>query len=401
MRTEKAIVLGPYVEEHGGKQRYRLIQKSSGGRKSHFCATLAEAQRAKARLKKEAFKLDEKPVEEMIREYMQYVGEYGGYRERTRRIEQQRLHHFFGSTASEMRLSRITEHRAEEMYLSHTQRLGHNTGRPLSPTTHRGDLRILKRFGLWAQREGHVARSPFAHVEPIGRDRVGKVQLRMDELDRWLQVAWQDVQQGDALSLAAMLCLWRGLRVSEVLSRVVRDLDEDGSVLVIERAKTRAGNRRVDVPEFLRPFVRQLSAGQAPGAWLFRQDGDRSKPRGQASVHKRVHSICRRAGVPLICTHSLRGMNATLKVQSGASEDYVARSIGHTSFGITLRHYVDPTVKATVDAQRVDAALARFRGASLNGAAGSSSSTQTLLRSLSEEERAALLQALLVEPPLQ
>lgn len=398
MRTEKAIVLGPYVEQHGEKERFRLILKSSGRRKSLFYLTLAEARRAKARLEKEAFQLDEKPVEALIEEYIQYVGEYEGYRERTKRNERQRLLHFFGSPMRELRLSTVTANRAEQMYLSHSQRLGYNTGRPLSPTTHRADLRILKRFGDWAQRSGHIAKSPFTSVQPIGRDRTGKVQLRMDELDRWLQVAWQSVQAGDTLALVAMLCLWRGLRVSEVLGRVVRDLDEDGAVLVIEGAKTRAGNRRVDVPPFLRPFVQSLRAGQAPTAWLFRQLRNPGKARRQGSVHQRVRAICRRAGVPAICTHSLRGTNATLKVQAGASEDYVARSIGHTSFGTTLRHYVDPKVKAAVDAQRVDAALAQIGPASLREPRASSS-VQALVSSLDPAERAALLQLLMEGHP--
>lgn len=134
-----------------------------------------------------------------------------------------------------------------------------------------------------------------------------------------------------------MLCLWRGLRVSESLDRVVRDLDEDGSVLVIERAKTRAGKRRVEIPEFLRAHKKRSRDGQEPGRWLFRQAREPQNPLPQLSVHKRVRSICRRAGVPPIFTHSLRDIHAALKLQAGASEDQVACSKGHTSFGVALR----------------------------------------------------------------
>ena len=399
MHTERTIVLGPYVEKHRGKERFRLVVKTAGRRQHLFYPTLAAARRAKARLNKEVSKLGEKPVEELIEEYIRYLGETEGYLAKTQAHEQQRLRNFFGERASEMCLSTITERKAEELYLGHTQRLGFTTGRPLSPTTHRGDLRALKRFGAWAQKVGYVAVSPFADVEPIGRDCTGKLQLRMDELDRWLQVAWQDVQKGDDLALVAMLCLWRGLRVSEVLSRVVRDLDEEGAVLVIERAKTRAGNRRVDLPDFLRPFVCRLSAGQAPNAWLFRQDEQPDKPRHLQSVLRRVQSICERARVPMICTHSLRGLNATLKLQAGASEDYVARSIGHTSFGVTLRHYVDPDAKARVDAQRVDAVLSRVAiGTPSSSAVSTAAPLSPVLSGLSLEERTALVRALLLQP---
>lgn len=186
-----------------------------------------------------------------------------------------------------------------------------------------------------------------------------------------------------------------------MLGRVVRALDEEGSVLGIERAKPRAGNRRADIPEFLRPFVQRLSIGQAPSAWLFRQDRNPGRPRRQQSVFRRVRELCERAAVPPICTHSLRGMNATLNVQAGASEDYVARSIGHTSFGITLRHYVDPTVQATIEARRIDAVLARVRGAALSQPDAPPVSLGDLVQSLSSEKRAEPLHALSLQHPVQ
>lgn len=95
------------------------------------------------------------------------------------------------------------------------------------------------------------------------------------------------------------------------------------------------------------------------------------------------------------------GMNATLKLQAGAAEDYVARSIGRTSFGITLRHYVDPAVKAAVDDRRVDAALAKVGGAARGRSTAQTASMQALVHSLSEQERASLLQALLVRDRMQ
>lgn len=99
---------------------------------------LRTASGCQARLQKEASLLNGKTVEQLITAYVRYLGEYAGCKESTRANEQQRMRHFFGSTASEMRLSMLTEQRAEQMYPSHTQRLGYNTGQALSPTTHRG-----------------------------------------------------------------------------------------------------------------------------------------------------------------------------------------------------------------------------------------------------------------------
>lgn len=79
----------------------------------------------------------------------------------------------------------------------------------------------------------------------------------------------------------------------------------------------------------------------------------------------------------------------------------MARSIGHTSFGITLRHYVDPAVKATLDARRVDAVLAKLGDSSLGGSLARTSASPSRVHSLSDEEEALLLQALSADRRVQ
>ena len=68
-----------------------------------------------------------------------------------------------------------------------------------------------------------------------------------------------------------------------------------------------------------------------------------------------VQRLCARACVPQVCTHSLRGLFATLAVQSGAVTHAVAASLGHGSFAMTQRHYAQPSAVA-------NAATARVRG---------------------------------------
>ncbi len=48
------------------------------------------------------------------------------------------------------------------------------------------------------------------------------------------------------------------------------------------------------------------------------------------------------AGVPVVCPHSLRGVWATAGVRSGALSHAVAAALGHGSFAITAKHYVQP-----------------------------------------------------------
>jgi hypothetical protein len=72
--------------------------------------------------------------------------------------------------------------------------------------------------------------------------------MTADEAKRWLQTALARIQLGEDGALAAAMALVMGLRASEITNRVVRDVDQDGSVLLVTNAKTRKGNRAVAVP---------------------------------------------------------------------------------------------------------------------------------------------------------
>lgn len=61
-----------------------------------------------------------------------------------------------------------------------------------------------------------------------------------------------------------------------------------------------------------------------------------------------VREICVLAGVPRICTHSLRGMHATLARLAGATGHAVMQQLGHGSIHVQERSYLaDGTKEAT------------------------------------------------------
>ena len=66
-----------------------------------------------------------------------------------------------------------------------------------------------------------------------------------------------------------MMALLLGMRASEIVSRVVRDLDDDGTVLVIPEWKTDAGRRKLHVPDVLRPHLQRLAANRPAEARIF------------------------------------------------------------------------------------------------------------------------------------
>ena len=68
-------------------------------------------------------------------------------------------------------------------------------------------------------------------------------------------------------------------------------------------------------------------------------------------LHATVKRICLDAGVPIVCPHSLRGLWATAGVRSGALSHAVAAALGHGSFAVTAKHYVQP---GTLDGARTE-----------------------------------------------
>ena len=375
-KREPARVLGPYQEG----DRWRIITIERGRRVAHFADTWESAMRLLGRLRRKVIR-NERTVGELVEEFRQHRQQVARAMPST--IEQndfrlrQFLGPFMGSGAAE-----LTPARAVELYARHVETPGPR-GRVPSTATHHFDLRLARIFARWAVREGRLQADPFASVQPVGRPNIGKPQLRIDEARKFSDVALAAFEaRGDQLALAALLCLWMGLRASEVLRRQVRDLDDGGSVLWIPSGKTANARRRLVVPEALRPLLLRQAGGRPGDALLFDGSG---RGYGRTSLTHAVEVLCRRAGVPEVCAHSLRGLHSTLALGAGVTADAVASALGHGSFAITARHYAAP---GSVDS----AATSRVAGILGSGDGGPSE----LLRSLDEGTLRELL-ALLEE----
>ena len=99
------------------------------------------------------------------------------------------------------------------------------------------------------------------------------------------------------LAIGALVALMMGLRTQEVLLREVRDLDDGGRFLWIDRGKTANAKRHLEVPELLRPYLLGLAVGQPPSAPLF-GTGRTGKPHSRNTMWAMVRKLCVLAGVP-------------------------------------------------------------------------------------------------------
>lgn len=216
--------------------------------------------------------------------------------------------------------------------------------------THQAELALAKQVGDLCVKQRWLRANPFADVEAVGRKTHGstKPRLRVDE-SRKLRTycLGRPDDQHCVLTLAYLLL---GSRASELVKRDVRDLDDGGRLLWINRTKTVAGTRRLSIPDELRVLLLELVEGRASDAPLFTKDDGTRMTRHWAYRH--VKRICKDAGVPDLSPQALRRTQSDLATEAGETAIAVARHLGQTSPVVTDRSYRDRDVVADAKAER-------------------------------------------------
>lgn len=320
-------ILGPYPHTGG----YRIIHVTADGeRTTSWFATAGAATRLADEARAELHRRAEVTLGEALDGYERYLMEKGNKASTVDALIP-RLEKFFGREMA-LNVSALTPVEAQGFYDVYRQKR--------AVDSHRNALQQAKSFARWMVKAGLVKANPFEGVDGVGKRRRGKLQLREDEMLKWLDVALRRAEGGDGLSLAAIVALVCGLRASEVLNRVARDVDRGGALLVIEGAKTENSNGGVTIPDFIRHLVARRLVGKSPTDRIFEFSKE--------ALRLRVQAISAEAGVPIITTHSLRGYNGSEGRRSGMLPHLVAASLGHASPSMTMRHYVAPGVERRV-----------------------------------------------------
>ena len=339
-------IKGPYSERGGTRFRIRICD--AGGRRDLYFPTRKEALSA---IKEAARQLpptsEGRSLGKLINAYIEDKVQQGTCNPRTAEEHRRRLCDWLCDWLEDD-MGKLTALRAAALYEQLVQTPTSRTGQPPSVATQRFYLKLAKALCRWAVNKGYFRDNPFAGIRPVGRPNRGKKQLRFDEAERFITTAFHlfDERQ-DVMALAAVTALLLGCRASEVLQVRVRDLDCGGTRLWIAardsdyRGKTTNAARDPDIPEVLRPRLLKLTMDQAPDAYLFGLSST-GKPKRRQLLHSTVQRLCRVAGVPVVCPHSLRGVWATAGVRSGALSHAVAAALGHGSFAVTAKHYVQP-----------------------------------------------------------
>jgi integrase len=223
-------------------------------------------------------------------------------------------------------------------------------------------LAEAKTFCARAKVNGWTDQDLLVGVRGEGRRNFGKKKLSVDESRKLvalcLVLAGSSNPKKRVAGIAVLMALLFGMRASEITGLQVRDLDAGGTIIRINRSKTRAGIRALQVPEWLRPHLQQLAQNKQPTDLLVGKE--------RTWLHRNVRAICKQAGVTEVPPHGLRGTHADLALIASATPQAVSQALGHTSLTTTYRHYADQGITDQHDHDRAMQSLAPTATTTLN-----------------------------------
>jgi site-specific recombinase XerD len=152
-----------------------------------------------------------------------------------------------------------------------------------------------------------------------------------------------------------LLAYSAGLRVSEIVSLMVTDVNSDRMQLSINGAKGKK-DRVVNLSEAILPLLREYYKSYKPKSWLF-EGQDKSKHYSTRSAQIVFNDAYKKLGLPSQCSfHSLRHSFATHLLENGTDISYIQKLLGHSDIKTTLRY----TQITTKDIGKIESPLDRI-----------------------------------------
>lgn len=331
-------VKGPYAKFNG---TFRIsVFREDGKRRDYIYQSARTALEAKERIEREIELTAGTSIRQALDRYRPHLCKDDQNTEESARDTVWKVGRLFAGH-EDRPVASFKKDEGKDLYKALCAYISPRTKKPYAPDSHKNMLIEARTFMRWCVDEKLATVNIFAEVTGSGTRRPGsrKKTPTSDECRKWLDKAEELVKAGKEGAMAAVLTLYLDMRSKEIRTRQVRDVDVNGTVLIIDRdgTKTDTGQRSLEIPKDLQPMFRVLVRGKAPTDYLF---GPGKKPRHKDWVSKWVLKICNLAKVPEARSHAMRRAHATIATARGITGHEVARSMGHRSFKTTLHSYV-------------------------------------------------------------
>ena len=287
------------------------------------------------------------PTRLKVAEYLeQWVADSAGPRVSIRTLESYRgnLDRYLVPKLGGIPLEKLNARHVQQMEAQLLQN-GGSKGGPLSPTTVLQANRVLSKAMNDAVKIGVVSRNVVDAVEPPRTTKYAAQFLDWDEAHAFLEQITDDL-----LRTLVILAIQTGLRRSELLGLIWREIDFPASTLSVRRAliKLASGGTELKVPknghgrvvdlpaesvDALRAYRERYPETAGNGNFVFcHSDGSHLDP---DLVSKWFRKAARKAGLEGLRLHDLRHTHASLMFSKGIHVKVVSERLGHSSIGIT------------------------------------------------------------------
>lgn len=347
-RDNETRVYGPY--QHGEVWRNHNVVRRSDGTRKTFYDVYPTRELAEDALSGSRFQAQGDSVKSAVDALLEQMRK-DGLAASTIETNEYRLGHFFQLPKYGSKPIRWLAKRGDDLYEA--------AQKDRSADTHQAELALAKQLGALCVKKRWLRENPFAAIEPAGRKNHGatKARLRVDESRKLVSFCLE--RTGDQHATVTLAYLLLGARASELTVRSVRDLDDGGRLLWIDKAKTPTGRRKVEIPEVLAEQLRVLVDGKAPTDPIFTMEDGQRATRRWANYH--VKRICGEAKVPVLPPQALRRTHSDLATDAGVSGVVIAAHLGQTSTAVTDRSYRSKDVVAAAKQGRTLMVLAGGR----------------------------------------
>ena len=328
-RSNEWRAYGPY--QHGNRWRVALVRGSGAARKTRY-ETFDAREQAEAALIGARDEAQGITVKQAVEKFLAY--------KRTKDLADAtidnyefRLRRLLNLAKNGERPLRYIRGRGADLYAQSVRGAG---------DTHINGLNVGRMWGAWLVKQRLLKANPFAEVEAVGRKRHGstKARLSLDESRRLEAYCFAHRDNPDCVLTYGYLML--GKRASELVRVTPRDLDDNGWLLHIRKAKSTASVKAIPVPVELRDMLLALAAGKASDVPLFLNlEGE---PMTRYVARDRVKAVCKAAGVTVLPPQALRRTFTDNASRQGVALRSIAEMTGHKSEAVTKRSYMDEGV---------------------------------------------------------
>ena len=207
----------------------------------------------------------------------------------------------------------------------------------------------------YAFNKGYISKNPM-RPKSVKKDKDVRA-MTVDEESKFINYLLEHSVKDIPYRNAFLMQLLMGFRIGEVLALNSGDIDlshhlinvnktltklADGTIVMSDSPKTKAGNRILPIPKVLEPFIiEQLKISKdIPNNdehLLF-------KPpivhyARVSTLNWSLNKILKELDIPHFSTHSLRHTYATRAIEAGMSPVVLQKLMGHTDVSVTLNAY--------------------------------------------------------------